>query len=337
MKRSTLAALTLSFALYAQDPVIRSNVVAVQVPVTVFAKGRAVSGLTPENFKLFDNGELQKFTLDNSDRPVSLVLAVQTNSPAKKVLPLVQRSAPVMESLITGSTGEVAILGFDRTVQTLQPFTTKPEAIRTTFAKLTVAGSEHRLDDAVLEGIKLLNTREPGRRKILILIGESDGIGSAINTRQVFQQAELNGIMVYALRMKLVDRSIPDVQARNKIPPEARPPLPMGTLQTATTDVQNGNYAPTVASMYEIVRGMIATSALEAYAEMTGARQETFNSQGQLDAAIKRIALEVHNQYLLTFIPSTPTPGFHNLKVDVDAPKADVRARRAYRVATDVR
>ena len=96
------------------------------------------------------------------------------------------------------------------------------------------------------------------RRKILILIGQADGLGSAINTRQVFQQAEMNGIMAYALSMKLPDPPGPVVEARNRIPPEARAPLPMGTLQTGTTDVQNGNYAPTVAEMYEIVRGLIA-------------------------------------------------------------------------------
>ena len=335
MKHLALS-LILILPLAGQD--IRTDVLNVQVPVTVTAKdGRPVVNLTAQDFKLFDNGVEQKFTLDTSDRPVSLVIAVQTNTAAKRLLPVVQNAAPLLEALLAGPTGEVSVLGFDTTVQTLLPFTTKAQDVRATFAKLTVAGGQHRLDDAALEGIRLLNTRAAGRRKILILIGQADGLGSAISTRQVFQQAEMNGIMVYALSMKLPNDPAPVVEPRNRIPPEARAPLPMGTIQTATTDVQNGNYAPTVAQMYEIVRGMLATSALEAYAEMTGATQQSFNNQRDLENGLQRIAREVRSQYLLTFAPGSPTPGFHNVKVDVQAPKTNVRARRAYRVDGDVR
>ncbi|MFM2124777.1 MAG: hypothetical protein RL328_1228 [Acidobacteriota bacterium] len=334
--KPALLCLLLLLPLAGQD--IRSNVLNVQVPVTVLAKdGRPVGNLGPQDFKLFDNGVEQKFTLDTVDHPVSLVVAVQTNTAARKLLPVVQRAAPLLESLLTGTSGEVAILGFDSTVQTLLPFSTRAQDIRDTFAKLTVAGGQHRLDDAALEGIRLLNTRAPLRRKILILIGQPDGLGSAISTRQVFQQAELNGIMVYALGMKLPDPPGPVVEGRNRLPPEARAPLPMGTMQTATTDVQNGNYAPTVAEMYEIVRGLIASSALETYAKMTGATQQNFSDQRQLETALQRIAREVRSQYLLTFAPASPTPGFHSLSVDVKAAKTDVRSRRAYRVDGEVK
>ncbi len=337
MKRAALCFL-LVFVAAAQEPIIRSTVVNVQVPVTVTNKqSRPVTNLTLNDFKLLDNGIAQDFQLDIVNHPVSLVVAVQTNTPAKKILPLVQNTSSLLEPLLAGETGEVAVLTFDHTVQTLLPFTNKADSIHTTFLKLTVGGTQHHLDDAALEGIRLLNTRAKGRKKILVLIGEAQDLGSAVSTRDVFQRAELDGILVYAVTMKLPAPLPPRVTSRNPIPPEGRAPLPMGTIQTQTTDVQNGAYAPTVAEMYEIVRGITASNSLEAYAAMTGGTQQTFDNQKQLEAALQQIGREVHNQYLLTFAPSQPTAGFHSLAVEVKVPGTKVRARRAYRVAPEVR
>ena len=59
--KHALLSLLLLLPLAGQD--IRSNVLNVQVPVTVLAKdGRPVGNLGPQDFKLFDNGVEQKFT-----------------------------------------------------------------------------------------------------------------------------------------------------------------------------------------------------------------------------------------------------------------------------------
>jgi VWFA-related protein len=340
MIRTIAVAVALAAAIHGQTPEapqFRGGVVNVQVPVTVMAKGgRPINTLAANDFQLFDNGVAQTFALDVVTHPVSLVVAVQANSTTKEVLPQVRAASALLAPLVAGDTGEVALLAFDHRVQQLMPFTNRPEEINAGFQKLEAGSGPHHLDDAAMEAIRLLNTRAKDRKKILLLISQDRDEGSAVSTRQVFEQAELDGILVYAVSMKTA-LAPPSMKRKNPVPPEGRAPLPMGNIQTQTTDVQNGGYAPTVAEMYEIVRGMKAHNTLEAYTEITGGSQQKFTNQKTLDSAIQQIGLEVHSQYVLTFAPLTPTTGFHNITVQVRSRGLTVRTRRAYRLAGEVR
>src|SRR5580700_1314494 len=83
----------------------------VLVPVTVISpSGEFVSGLTPYDFRLFDNGKPQKITQDVASHPLSLVVAVQANSAVEKILPQIQKLGSVFESLVLGEDGEMAVL-----------------------------------------------------------------------------------------------------------------------------------------------------------------------------------------------------------------------------------
>jgi VWFA-related protein len=335
MKHAVLL-LAITGVLLAQDsPVIRSNVLNVQVPVTVTdKKGRAVTDLTSKDFQLLDENVAQVFTLDVASHPVSLVVAVQVNSSAREALPQVQKASALLAPLVAGETGEIAVLAFDHQVYTLTPFTSRANDIQAAFAKLKAGSGPHHLNDAAVEGIRLLNTRARNRKKILLLISEAHDEGSEISTRDVFTKAELDGILIYAVTMKAA-LPAPSTRSRNPQPPEARAPLPMGGLQTTTTDVQNGGYGVNVKDLYEVFKGLTVHNSLDAYATLTGGSQQKFSDQKDLEDAIAKIGREIHNQYVLTFAPSARTPGYHALAVQVSRPKVILRARRGYNVAVD--
>jgi VWFA-related protein len=336
MKRAALL-LTVSCALLAQDnPVIRSNVVNVQVPVTVTdKKGRAVTSLTAKDFELVDNGAPQSFTFDVASHPVSMVIALQTNSGVRKILPDVIKASSLFVPLVAGETGEIAVIAFDGEVRTLLPFTSRANDISSTFLKLKTGSDLHRLNDAAVEGIRLLHTRAADRKKILLLISEAQDKGSEVTTRDVFSKAEVEGILIYAVTMKA---TLPPRNERpmNPQPPEARAPLPMGGLQTVTTDVQNGGYGTKLSDLYEIFKGLRVRNAMDAYAKLTGGSQVEFSKQNELEDAISKIGREIHNQYVLTFAPREPVPGYHALTINVlNSSKFTVRARRGYNIAED--
>jgi VWFA-related protein len=320
--------------LLAQDEaVIRSTVVNVQVPVTVLdKKGRHVPGLTADDFTLYDEGQRQVIQVDDVTAPISLVVAVQSNSNARDVLTTVRRASSLLFPLVAGDTGEIAVLAFDHRVEVLTPFTSKATELEAAFSHLKSGGGPHHLDDAAIEGIRLLHTRAKDRKKILLLIGEGFDKGSSVTTQDVLTQAELNGVLIYTAKMRPANPETP-MKAKNPVPPEARGPAPMGTVRTMTTDVQGGGYGPSVNDAVNVFRGLMAENTLSAYAQFTGARAQNFSNQKSLEDAINAIGKEVHNQYMITFAPQSAAGGYHELTVQVANTTLRVRARRAYWLA----
>jgi VWFA-related protein len=315
--------------LLAQDEsVIRTSVVNVQVPVTVLdKKGKFVKNLDANDFTLLDGGAPQKISVEKAEHPISLVVAVQLTTIDPGVIDAVRKTAGSLTSLIDDKEGEISVVGYDHRVQVLVPFTSNASEVKAAFNKLTASRGPHRLDDAALECIRMLQTRPEGRRKILLIIGEGFDEGSTVTTANVFTQAEINGILVYAANVE-PNVAVPATRSSNPVPPEARGQLPLGVIRTETFDVQTGAYGP---SLNEIFKGPI--DALSAYAQFTGARVDNFSNKRTLQKIVKTVREEIHNQYMLTFAPLSHEPGYHALTVQVAKPDAEVRARRGYWLA----
>jgi hypothetical protein len=119
----------------------------------------------------------------------------------------------------------------------------------------------------------------------------------------------------------------------NPTPPENRAPLPMGTMQTGTTDAQTnmGNYTPIFKEIFELVKGVFVPNSLEVYTKFTGGREENFLTMGGLEDAVQKVSEDLHNQYILTFNPSNKKGGYHPIRVNVTkAANLDVRARQGF-------
>src|SRR5438067_2284388 len=105
--------------LYAQDgdradKVISTNVTVVVAPTTVTDKdGNYVHDLKPSQFTLFDNDKPQTIKVDESFAPISLVVAIQADAKVEPVIPKLQKIGSLLNTLVAGDQGEVAILSFD--------------------------------------------------------------------------------------------------------------------------------------------------------------------------------------------------------------------------------
>lgn len=344
---AAVAALAGLLAAQQQEPefdagnIIRQTVVNVQVPVSVQDQnGRYVNGLTPADFLLLDNGIPQIITEDVAAHPISLVVAIQANSDTPLVLPAVQKVASLFDSLVIGETGEIAVLAFDHRIQTLTEFTSNPDQIKAAFAKLKTGSKPKHLNDAAMQAVRMLRNRGKDRKKILLLISETRDEGSAVNVRDVLTEAEFANVTIYAVEMShylniLTSKTEPN--RPNPIPPVNRPPLPMGTVQTYTTDAQTnmGNWTPIIKEIFTLVKGIFIPNALEVYTKYTGGREENFVGLKGLEEAIARIGEEIHSQYILTFSPSRKDQaGYHEIEVRVvPRPGLRVNARRGYWLA----
>jgi VWFA-related protein len=322
------------------QPDFTGGTTRVQLPVIVRDKnGNFVNGLAEKDFEVIDEGVRQVVALDVAVHPVSVVVAVQSNSTAAQILPTIVKSASLFGPLIAGETGEVAVIGFDHRVQVHTDFTSDPDAIKAGFAKLRAGTEPSHLDDAAMEAVNMLRLRGKDRKKVLILVSETRDVQSSVSPRDVLTKAEFADVQIYAVEMNHYLNQFTAKKEPNRpkaIPPENRNPLPMGMQQTGTTDAQTnmGNWTPVFKEVFDLVKGVFVPNSLEVYTRFTGGREQSFINQGGLENAVRRISEELHSQYLLTFSPFSRKGGYHEITVNVTkAANLEVNTRRGFWIA----
>jgi VWFA-related protein len=195
-----------------------------------------------------------------------------------------------------------------------------------------------RLNDAAIESINLLKSRPPTRRRVLLLISESNDKGSQIKPREVMAAAEFANVVIYSIDMS---RMLASLTATPPPPaPDNRPPgavhLAQGATSTPTTDSQNalGDWTPVIKDIFDEAKSVFVKNPLEIYTSYSGGRQYWFANQKTRDRAVSDLGNELHSQYLLTYSPNNQQePGFHNIVVQVTKPDLRIRTRDGYYLA----
>jgi VWFA-related protein len=312
----------------------------VTTPVTVTDRaGNIVNGLGPKDFRLTDNGKLQKIDQDVAIYPISMVIAVQANAEVQKMLPAIQKMGSAISAQILGDDGEAAVIEFDHRIQTLGDFSSDPDKLSAALKKLKPGSGSSRLNDATIESVNLLKGRPNSRRKILLLIAESRDNGSELKARAVLSEAEFAGVVIYAIDISKFVASVTAPPSANRSVLDNRPPGavyaqgPGGGVETPTTISQNnmGNWAPIVKDIFDMAKGIFIPPPLEVYTTYSGGRQYAFKTQRELDRAVSDLGEELHSQYLLTYSPNNKEEaGYHNIVVQVLKPDMKIRARDGY-------
>lgn len=320
--------------------VIRATTNLLIAPTTVLDKhGDYVNGLQPQDFQLYDNNKLQKIVADVHDQPLSLVIAIQKSSNLNEILPKIQRIGVLLKDLIAGEDGETAILAFDHRVVHAQEFTNDTGQITETMKKLSPGSSQHAVDDAVMEGIRMLKKRDPQRRRVLLLIAEKRDKGSEIRVREVLTEAEFANVVIYSLDISSVIAGLtqtPMPPRPPSIPAEAQHSPANGDMTPNIID-QNfytGNYIPMFVDIFKSVKSVFVEDPVVVFTRFTGGKEYSFISEKSLEKAIGGISQELHSQYLLSYTPNNPSEGgFHDIKVTVNRPQLEIRTRPGYWVA----
>ena len=324
------------------DTVIRVGTSEVIAPTTVLDReGNFVSGLTAADFELLDNDKRQKLKVDVSFIPISLVIVIQNSAQAEKVLPTIARIGSMIEPVVTGDQGEVAVLTFDHRLQLLQNFTNDFAKVKEALGKLRPGSNTARLNDAVMEAARMLGRTDKSRRRVIMLLSETQDRGSEGRVRDTLYKLEFENVIVYPVNMS---RWVNQLTARTPIPrPDA---FPVGTrgntpggLDTPTTAMQNGggggygNYTPVFKEIFTAVKAVFVANPQEVYTKYTGGKEYSFVSLKGLEEAVQRLGEELHSQYLLSYSPQKDTRqegGWHKLQVTVKRPRVEVRTRAGY-------
>ena len=301
------------------DSTIRTNVPLVLAPVTVSdRKGNFIDGLTVDDFALTDDGIPQKLRLDTSDTvlaPVSLVVLIQSSGISTPEMARISRVGSLIKPLLIGEVGRAAVLSFDTETRVFQEFTGDSGKISAAFQNIdTRTIKDAKLIDAVAEAVKMLDTRPPNSRRILLILSESRDRGSKMKLADAVELAQRAGVVIYPETYSAQASAITSK-------PENNPPMPA----PAGANVDIG------AALEEFGR-LGKSNAADALARATGGRHLGFLTQQSLEKVLERTGEEIHSQYLLSFVPmQTKNTGFHVIKVAVKShPEAEVRVRPGY-------
>lgn len=298
--------------LFAQERSFRTEVRVVQVPVTVTnEKGGNIDGLKARDFRVLDDGDERRVTLDTFGTgvaPISLAIAIQTSGISKPAIAKIRRIGGMIQPLVIGRRGEAAVLTFDDEINWRLNFTTDSEALQKVIKSLDTGSDlkQARMLDAVVDVADVMKDRK-GRR-VLLLVSESKDRGSHAKLEEAIQAVERAGIEVFAATYS--------AQATSWIAnPDDLPP-PSGT-----------NY---LAIFTELARTG-KTNHVIALTQATGGTSYPFLRERGIEKAIETLGVDVHAQYILSFPQPADAEGMRRIDVSM-AERNDVRirARRAY-------
>ena len=335
--RTALVALIAVLPLPAQ---FKSTVPLVVSPVTVTdGRGRFIDGLTAKDLALYDNGVPQPVQIDIAIHPISLVVAVEANSASIAVLDKLGRSGSLFTDLLSGNAGETALVTFSERVAVAQDFTDDSAKLNKVLRNLRAQGDGAAVVDGIAESLRLLATRPPTRRRVILAIAESRDRSSALKIDGLMRRAELQNTAVYWLtystllvpftdkrktkwdRMTDEQKEDPKRMRSSKVPSkEEEEPLPM--------DMAPGS----LIQIFTELAHKQKVNAAELLTRTTGGRTFSFLKQSGLESAIQAVGAEVHRQYIVNFQPKPDVAGvFHRIRVEVRGqPELRVRAREGY-------
>jgi VWFA-related protein len=313
------ALLASAACLSAQDTVIRTTVPLILVPATVTDRhGKTIEGLTESDFQVLDNGKPVKHSLEITNQPIALVVAVQTSAISGPALAKVQKIGAMFEPLVVGEGGVAAIVTYSDQIKVWQDFTHSADDFTRRMHKIEPDGdsrTEARMNDAVLEAVKMLADRAKFRR-VLVVIGESRDRGSEAKLQEAITKAQAANVTIYPVNYSVYKTSYtsPGVER----------------FEGSNRRVYNTDPGNLLEVFVEI--GRLATqNAGDALAKYTGGEKVSFAKLSGLERVIAKVGDDLHTQYLLSFqAAASEGKMYHSITVHVNHAEAVVRSRPGY-------
>jgi Ca-activated chloride channel family protein len=277
-----------------------TDLVLLNVTVTDGA-GHLVSGLSQEEFQVYEDGVLQ--TVSNFSRdplPIALSIALDTSTSMERKLPVAQEAATGFVRRLTPK--DVAqIIDFDSQAQILQTFTNDKAALEQAIRR-TQAGGSTSLYNALYTALSELKgvrgqTATDVRRQAIVALSDGEDTSSLVTFDDVLDLAKRSEVAVYAIGLR-----------------------------------EKGD--PAMSGKWNEADYILRTLAQE-----TGGRPYFVDDVSQLPAIYSQIADELANQYSVGYVSKNPKRDgvWRKINVRVTRPNTSARAKAGYFAPKDKR
>jgi len=335
------------------QPTLTVRSTLVEVPILLKAKGgEVVFGLTADDFLVTDNGVPQHLNLDQDtdSRPLALAIVVETGGAGARHLSDYRQLDSILDALIGNVEHRIAVIGFDSLPHLLMPFTPT-----TADASRQLAGlNEGDQGAAILDGIALaiaqLRVQPPRFRRAILLLSETIDQGSKTTPDETLRLISDTNTAMYSFGFSST-RSAVSHEASKFGFGSTEPGPAHGCFSRNGADSEyEGHYSKQVldcisqlapplrlATMtFLTARNALRNKTAESIAQLTGGEFFHFRNAKDLKASLITISNDLPNYYVLSFRPSSPTPGLHALQVETkDRPQLVLKARREYWIDDD--
>jgi VWFA-related protein len=312
------------------------------VPVTVVdSHGEFVLDLEEKDFHIYDDGAEQ--TIDHCDLggdPLSVALLIETSSRLQALAPVIHGMGSIFTETVMALDGHAAVITYDSSVDVRQPFTQDHDAVGRAIGQVKFDVPEMRLYDAMAKAVAMLKSEASNRRRIMLIVGESQDNGSSSTLREVARDAAQNNISIYA-----VGPSSAAADMRGHITDAVPLKLPKLPPMTSSECVDNVSGHPchldlVAPAFWLLERGTneVRNHELDLAAAATGGIHYGAVRNSAIRGALDKIGGELHAQYVLGYRPNGErSVGYHRITVVVSRPDVSVRARPGYYLAPEPR
>jgi len=274
--------------------VFRSAVDVVTIQASVRdGRGRALSGLTADDFEVRDNGQIRPLLSLRSDQrsPLSLAFLVDMSGSMRvgPKIDLTRRAFEAMLSQLGEASDDAALFTFDSALHERQDFTTDLVRLQSALTDFRPFGTTSLYDATASTARRLAN--RSGARKAIVVLTDGIDTSSSLTASEVSGLASSIDVPVYIVA------TVPSLDQRLMIERADR-------LGNGAADLRD-------------------------LAEWTGGRLIFASSFGESTAAAARLVTELRQQYVLA-IEAAGAREWRRLDVRVRQPSATVKARSGY-------
>lgn len=285
--------------------VVRSTSSLVLVPTLVRSQsGEPIKDLGVDHLRLTDNGQEQNIYLEQVEhQPIAIVVLIQTGGGAEGELDNYGKLDSVIESILRASPSKLALVSFDSHVREIWAFPPRIDGLDYALTHQAVGDSGAAIRDAIRYGINLLQNQPAHFRRIILLLSQEQDSGSKSSSTDILRDVARSGTTIYSF-------TFPSDVVRTK-KQKFRPPH-------STSD-------------HARIPSSTDATAAEVAAQ-SGGENMRFNGENDLEQKMATVRDDIRSGFILSFRPSSPSPGLHAIRVQLLDQTAGFKilARKSY-------
>jgi VWFA-related protein len=256
----------------------------------------------------------------------------------------------ILDAMLASVDHRVAVIGFDSTPRLLTPFTSDTAAASQQLASLHEGDPEAAILDGVAFAVTQLRTQPTRYRRAILLLSETIDQGSKTTLNEALRLISDTNTTIYSFGFSSTRSAVPHEASKFNRPEEPGPQHGCFSRDGADAEYE-GHYSKQVldclsdlappirlATMtFVTARNALRTNTAQSIAELTGGEFFHFHDAKDLSLGLIALSNDVPNYYVLSFRPTSLTPGLHALHLAVkDHPQLFLRSRSEYWIDSDI-
>ena len=189
---------------YVNAPAYVSEVTvdAVELFTTVMDKGRPVAGLQASNFKVFEDGVIQKVeSFENvKNLPLNLGIMVDTSASMLESLPIAQQAATSFLDFTIGEKDRAFTISFDNEPSLLSKLTGRKDKLIRSLVGMRAEGSTALYDSIVYALYQFSGVKG---KKALVILTDGKDTASKFDFDTTLEYVKKTGIAIYGIGLKI--------------------------------------------------------------------------------------------------------------------------------------